>query len=220
MQALKSTANSCGQPAYGNKASIIEALHMFQKTCQGISRVLSIDLGTKNLAIADISADDRIHRLALKDLELPDRYDPRTYTQILDAFVKAELEPFCDPGMVVLIERQRARTAGSHAIPEAILRVNFVEIMLHCCLKGRAISVLPDRVASCFNLPKGPEKKKASVQVVKGLMAESRIKLSDDALSVYHGNRKQDDLSDCILQALAFFQWQRSIAQFKVSEPL
>lgn len=205
-KALKALAGACGIPSTGCKAVVIERIHQFHQLVRSVDRVVSIDLGTRNLALAEVTQDLRVHRLQLHDLDLPERFNPRLFAGRIRAFAAAEV-PGATP---VLVERQRCRTMGSRAIPEAILRVNFVEAMLHCFLLGRATSVLPDRVASTFGLPKGREKKKASTDTVQRLIAEHQVAMPGPLHDYYMAARKKDDLSDSLLQAIAFFRWREN----------
>lgn len=208
---LQLAARRCGLPSTGTKLELSDRISLFHERSQPINRVVSIDMGTKNLAMAEISEDKHVHRLQLKNLDLPAIYDPRAFSCRIYDFVEAELASLKGP---FLIERQRHRTAGCSAIPESVLRVNFVEIALHCYLRGRTIPILPDRVASTFALPKGREKKKVAVETVKSMLKDKSLKMNQDCEEAFKNSKKQDDLSDAILQGLAFLEWRQQCNMF------
>lgn len=174
-------------------------------------------MGTKNLALTAMTSDFRVQQLKLVDLELPEKFDPQSFTKQIRLFVCREIEPLLSSGENTrcLIERQRCRTMGSRAIPESILRVNFVEILLHGHLRDFAMSISPERVATHYALPKGREKKAAAVQFVKQLIKDELITIEPEHLHYYEQSRKQDDLSDSLLQARAYFQWRQEARNFR-----
>lgn len=210
---LKAAANSCGLSPVGRKSILADRLAS-QRSIPVYERVISIDLGTKNLALSEVSKDLQVHRLELHDLALPEAFSPQTFAAHIHSFVK---HTFKGSDVPILIERQRHRTAGCRAIPESVLRVNFVECMLHCFLLQRAISVNPQRVSLLFEHPEGAKKKQASVTLVSKLIQDQSIRMPADLVGLFNDSKKKDDLADSILQALAFFQWQQASIAFKNS---
>lgn len=174
-------------------------------------------MGTKNLALTVMASDFHVEQLKLVNLELPEKFDPQSFTKQIRSFMIEEIDPLLllKGPTNCLIERQRCRTMGSRAIPECILRVNFVEILLHYHLKDYASSISPERVANYYALPKGREKKAAAVHLVTQLIEDGHVGIHEDLRQFFKNSRKQDDLSDSILQARAFFQWKHEAIKFK-----
>lgn len=207
---LRDIANSCGISKTGSKSCIADKLCALDVNANS-QRVLSIDLGTKNLALCQMTSKFQVERLQLFDLGLPDSYDPKSFAHNINDFVQINLMNTAHP---VLIERQRHRTGGNRAIPETILRVNFVEVLLHSYLLTRAISVHPQRVALHFSHPEGRLKKEASVNLVKTMTESATIHMQNDVWDSFISSSKKDDLADSILQATAFFQWKMAAKKF------
>lgn len=209
---LKTVAAACGIAGTGPKQRIASRLW---ELGQGPTpaRLFSIDLGTKNLACCRISSKFEIEHLQLHDLGFPEAFDPRAYAGIVGEFAKTHLIKEACP---ILVERQRYRTGGGRAIPEAILKVNLVEAMLHCFLINQStISVTPQRVALYFGHPEGKAKKQASVKLVTEMLADGRVKWGDKVdRSIWEAAGKKDDLADCILQGVAYFRWKAAAASF------
>jgi hypothetical protein len=209
---LKAAAAACGIAGTGPKQRIASRIW---ELGQGASppRLFSIDLGTKNLACCRISSKFEIEHLQLHDLGFPEAFDPRTYASIVGEFAKTHLIKDACP---ILIERQRYRTGGGRAIPEAILKVNLVEAMLHCFLIDQStISVTPQRVALYFGHPEGKAKKAASVKLVTEMLEDGRVKWSAGVdRGIWDAAGKKDDLSDCSLQGVAYFRWKAAASTF------
>lgn len=216
LKQLQQVAVACGLSAAGTKSFILDKLSRLHYQLEGLRRVVSIDMGTKNLAFCEMGHDRHIQRLRLVDLNLPEPFEPTSFVGQVKHFMVEELH---STDATYLIERQRCRTMGSRAIPESILRVNFVEILLHAHLLGRAIPVSPERVATYHQLPKGRPKKAAAVTLVQSLIDSKKLTMDHEALSLLQSSKKQDDLSDCILQAYAFFDWQYNCREFMQSLP-
>lgn len=212
LKELKAGAADCGIAGTGPKPKIITKLLELGGGVRP-EKIYSLDLGTKNLACCRLTRDFQIEHLQLHNLGFPDSFDPIAYAAIVKDFTKTHLiSKECYP---VVIERQRYRTAGGRAIPESILKVNMVEVMLHCFLLNQTIPVTPQRVALYFGHPEGKPKKAASVKLVSEMLSDRRIKWADEAgKKIWEMPGKKDDLSDCILQGVAYFKWKTAASAF------
>ncbi|CDR40198.1 CYFA0S04e05710g1_1 [Cyberlindnera fabianii] len=94
-------------------------------------------------------------------------FEPLEYAKLSTRLVEEVLLPKDEPlPDAILIERQRARSAGSSSVLEYVLRVNMFEAMLHALIynrtvaeKGRVgiVSTIPSRMANYWK-PEGEEK--------------------------------------------------------------
>lgn len=211
---LQHICKQCGFATSGTKAQLVQNIQEgLRKDCVTTSNnIVSIDLGYKNLAFLHV-ANDRIIEWKRQDLLLPSSYDPSQFAQNLSEFIK----PFKEmTDTLFLIERQRHRTGGSSMILETILKVLFVEYQLHAALLGRAVSILPCRVANYFQLEGGKMKKKSSVLQMTKMLEQGSIPIHipSQLVSMFRKEKKSDDLSDCFLQYLAFMDWRKNRQEY------
>lgn len=203
------------------------------------TNVLSFDLGYRNLAYCRLDKDAKILDWARIDLELPS-FHPSVVAPIVRDFLADRVTPNLPGTDTVLVEQQRARSNGSHTVLEHTLRVNCVESILWCGLyeardKHKHIMMTPvprqtvdrvwqpelDQVAlenpqQFARLKKGTyHKKRATTLLVqKWIETNSVIDCSQEFKDMFHEEKKKDDLSDCLLQALTWFQWEKHTRDF------
>jgi len=81
------------------------------------------------------------------------------------------------------------------------------------------VSVRPKAVAALFDL--GKEKKKEAVTLVTQYLAKDKtLSVPKHLKTMFLEEKKQDDLSDSLLQGLAYFMWEDNLrAEFeKIAE--
>ncbi|KAI8991105.1 ribonuclease H-like domain-containing protein [Mycotypha africana] len=242
---LKSIAVQCGVKTTGKKIDLVDRLvsHFGGfTTASTTSQVLSFDLGYRNLAYCVLDKDSNIKDWARVDLDL-DSFHPSVVAPVVRQFVTDRVQ--CHLGQVdrVLIEQQRARSGGGHAVLEATLRVNCVEAVLWTGLyeavdrlpKKRYIEMTPLLRQSIDNVWmedletvikqnserfKGVKKgyylkKQASTMLVQHwLQTNSVFHCDDNFKAMFLKEKKRDDLSDCLMQALAWFKWEKYTKNF------
>ncbi|KAI8092930.1 ribonuclease H-like domain-containing protein [Halteromyces radiatus] len=196
------------------------------------SSVLSFDMGYRNLAFVQVSKERHIKAWQVVDLAL-ENFHPSSMAPVVRQFVYDNIRPL-SPLEHILIEQQRARSNGSHGIFEHTLRVNTVEALLWCSLQEclttttmepilrRPVDQLwQDGLESLWSTNNGSEKKMnkkhASILLVQHWLDQQTVSCPDDLAHMFRLAKKKDDLSDCLMQALAWYQWRENAINYLTS---
>ncbi|KAJ2907114.1 Mitochondrial cruciform cutting endonuclease 1 [Zalerion maritima] len=180
---MKGLCTALGLPSSGrkdflhNQLSSTLSLPPDQQTLPPSPRILSIDMGLRNMAFSLLTLPKittrsktlprRIHLQAWNRLSLippnvlpssEDPYSPQNMSQTAYKLITSQFLPLRPTH--ILIERQRFRTRGQAAVQEWTVRVNMLESMLHAVLTslrledrwpgGTLVSVNPKTVASFY----------------------------------------------------------------------
>lgn len=231
LKEIQAISVKCGLPSALPRVRQLDALKSFYNeqvlNFSFNNPILSLDLGLKNLAACEIApipseepaAKYKILNWNKFDLGLPEIYNPQKYSEIVKEFVEKEFKGK-NSGKVIFIERQRHRSGSNSAIFETIIRLAILEGQLYCHLGNnfRTISVNPGSVAKYFELPTGKEKKSAAVSVVKNLLKSGRIVFENSKIEGFFlEQKKQDDLADSLLQAIASIEFRKNCHNFMKS---
>ena len=234
LKELGAISVNCGLSSSASKTHQIEALKSFYykdvlefyTNCH--KSILSLDLGLCNLALCEVEALDffgccdkkivptfRVLKWNKFDLRLPEIYNPSNYACSVRVFVQNEIRSLFT-GRDIFIERQRYRSGSNSAILETIIRLAILEAQLHCFLSEsfKVTSINPVAVARYHSLPTGKEKKSAAVALVKELLKVGRIIIPSNLKDFFMNQKKQDDLADCLLQAIAVYEFRRNCKKF------
>lgn len=168
-KSLQTTSLHCGLPLTGSKPALLSNLRAAASaptTLTPTSRILSIDLGLRNLAFALLTS--KKHNLTLHawtrldllppgdDLAKPTAHDfsPPSIASLAVALLHTHLLPLAPTH--ILIERQRFRSGGAAPVLEWTLRVNALETALYAALAtlrhrgmwdGEVVCVPPQRAS-------------------------------------------------------------------------
>lgn len=240
---LRLLATQSGIVASGNKSQLVQRLTQhfeggYEDTC---ASVLSFDLGYRNLAFCHLSKDAEILDWARVDLDLPS-FHPSVTVPIVRQFIKDRIQDHLKVADKVLVEQQRARTGGSMGVLEPILRVNSVEAILWGGLYeaterinrpqlgikpilGQAVNslwqpeldqIIADNPERFNKIKEGYyHKKQVSTLLVQyWLDSNTVVKCSDHFRAMFKDEKKKDDLSDCLIQALAWYRWSNFTREY------
>jgi hypothetical protein len=225
---LSEVSVKCGLPSTVSRPRQLEALKLFyyeevKKFPINPGPILSMDLGLCNLAtceVIEVEESKSVYKILnwnKFDLKLPEVYNPLKYAETVKNFVENDLLKDFN-GEKVFIERQRYRSGSNSAVLETIMRLAILEAQLHCFLnekvKVETIPVNPGSIARYFNLPTGKEKKSAAVKVVKELLKTERVLVSPSIEIFFLNQKKQDDLADSLLQAIASLEFRKNCREF------
>lgn len=112
------------------------ASHLTQRDAPVPRRILSIDMGVRNLAFCVLSVPPRyeqvprLHAWERVSLNAPDEFSPAAYAVHANRLVQSLVAAHRSVD-TVLIERQRWRSGNAATILEWTVRVNSLEAMLH-----------------------------------------------------------------------------------------
>ncbi|PRT53397.1 Cruciform cutting endonuclease 1, mitochondrial [Wickerhamiella sorbophila] len=236
---LKAVALACGSPTTGNKAQVSN--YMIQKLQQrpkGAVRLVSIDLGLKNIGVCQALATPgqqvEVEKWSLKSLPEHINYSQPNFAHEARRLLHGVM---MDSPNVVLVEKQRSRSAGSASVPNDILRVNVLEGMVHAilCTQWPTIyveSVEPKHVLGYWRSQLERELggtalaverlKKATPAQVYNASKKARLALVrkwidkpqkapfvfSPELELPTKRTKQDDLNDALVQAVTWQIWR------------
>jgi cruciform cutting endonuclease 1 len=199
LPALRRLSSLVGLNVSGTKAALISELTSLPASPRRpITRVLSIDMGIRNLAycVLDLSPTPKIVTWTRTTVPLPDRislpaFAASAHTLAIDLLRTWKPEQ-------VLIERQRWRSGGGSGVQEWTIKVNTIEAMLHAtfhCVRaagdwdGAFESVDPKRVARLW-VPEreghtsAAQAKKLKKEVVREWLREGGVvELGDEAVA-------------------------------------
>ncbi|KAH8556162.1 ribonuclease H-like domain-containing protein [Umbelopsis sp. PMI_123] len=238
---LKIEAISTGIQTSGTKAEVIDRLvsHYNQIIPLEVTAsygyivpksVISIDVGYRNLAFAHVSADNQVLRWHRVDLDI-DNHHPSHSAVSVTRFVRQQLLTDMKNDCAVVIERQRFRSMGGHSVLEHTLRVNMVEAMLWSALQCMTGTDMTKEAVNAIAVEKywsmiQPEfstlseaeskttsrsKKKRSQDLVTHWLETDVLNCSSELRAMFAAEKKKDDLSDSLLQGIAWLNWRKHI---------
>jgi cruciform cutting endonuclease 1 len=260
---LRALAQKCGLQTSGTKPILTHRIHAALSSAPFLpphTRVLSIDMGIRNLAfcVLDLPAVSTglpsLHAWQRLALSTPtpgeaESFSPATLSGLAYALLRHRLLP--QKPAYVLIERQRFRSMGSKHILEWTVRVNMLEAVIYgvlCALReegvwaGEVLEVAPGKVGPFWvgdgegewkKERKAKKKNKGmKIDLVRGWLetgqmvglgnedVQAMAKRYMDKWDRIPGGRKAeaiveemgklDDLADCLLQGMAWIQWQEN----------
>lgn len=227
--ALKKVAMECGVSPRGNKIEIADRVCSFAASRPPAGsdlRIVSIDMGIRNIGICAMKSlwnkKPQLDKWYLASLDTD--FSQPSFASAANKFVTNHILTY-DP-QVVLVEKQRSRSGGSPQIPNAILRTNVFEGMVHAILttlKTRPYveSIDPRLVIARYD-NREPSKRKtysASKRVRTELVKQwlmspeaAPCTFTSD-LDERNFTGKKDDLADSLVQAVAWNRWRYELAK-------
>jgi hypothetical protein len=236
---LKIEAISTGVQTSGTKAEVVNriisqysAIISPNATATSLKivpeTVISIDVGYRNLAFAHVTKDNEVLRWQRVDLDI-DNHHPSHSAVSVTRFVRQQLLTKMGKECAIVIERQRFRSMGGHSVLEHTLRVNMVEAMLWSalqCMTGDEMAkeavnaiavekywslVEPDFSTFSSAESKAPSrsKKKRSQDLVAHWLETHVLDCSSNLRSMFSAEKKKDDLSDSLIQGVAWLNWRK-----------
>lgn len=221
---LRQLAINCGVSSSGTKPQIFQRL-VTAKAARplGDLDLVSVDMGLKNIGVSFISS--KHDKLSVNNLYL-DHIEPTSAVADLASEALQLTDRLCrDMGTptVVLIERQRSRTASSASIPPAILRVNVLEGMLHAVVRAKYPSIYTESVdpKSILGFWREPgstvkktysESKKLRTKLVgTWLHDDAPFSMPTAIKEDFEREIKRDDLCDSLVQGVSWFIWRKNL---------
>ncbi|CAN6632091.1 hypothetical protein TRVA0_013S01904 [Trichomonascus vanleenenianus] len=236
---LKRLCVNCGVGQSGRKRDIVDGLvsvvnsdsrHLSGRT------ILSIDMGVRNLALCRLKAGEgvaaTVQEWRLKNIAGNSFEQPHFAQLALNLMEDVEIPDY------VLIEQQRLRSQGLGNVPEWIARVNLLESMIHAIIQMKVrcqgvntevLAIPPSKVMSYWirgvakrddgNFNKRYRSTKhAKVELVDNWLRSSAGDIFDlsPGMDLDFG-KKRDDLSDSLLQGLAWIRWQHNMDRLRVA---
>ncbi|KAL0081392.1 ribonuclease H-like domain-containing protein [Phycomyces blakesleeanus] len=155
------------------------------------SSVISFDLGYRNMAFCHLDSTNTIRNWIRVDLALPS-FHPSITAPLIRQFVHSQIAPLMNQAGAVVVEQQRYRSGGAHSVLESTIRVNAIEAMMWYALE---------------------EIRTTNIMLMEPIQRAAVDKTWDEALKGWTDEskqeKKQDDLSDSLLQAMAWYKWRR-----------
>lgn len=248
---LRRLAGLCGTPRSGTKASLINGLLMKSSEPFRLSRqtrIVSIDMGLRNIALCKSIYDgvENAHRVTdwtvspLDGWDNPGAFDQPQFAGLAKTFMETKILNGPQPVDVLLIEKQRLRSAGGRSVNEVIAQINMLEAMFHALALTHPASpkilesVSPAQVTmfwteSELNQVSKLERHNPVEKLTAGQRYKQTKKLKEalgaslindsasrlefepgvlvDAQATAVKLKKQDDLADALLQAVAWTRW-------------
>lgn len=171
---------------------------------ESLSSIVSIDLGFKNFAYVHMNRDFVIldwHKLSFPSVIAANLQ--QTYENILGIRQ-------CLPTADVYVIEQASAIPNHGASFNTGIPLRILEALLYCVLQPqKVVSMNARTVQSYFNLSKGRHKKADAVKkvldLINGQSLYHNVTFTSQQIAEFVNNRKKDDLSDCLLQALTFY---------------
>lgn len=236
---LKAIALACGSPTTGNKLQVSNFMvGKLKQRPKGVVRLVSIDLGLKNIGVCQALATPGL-QLEVEKWSLRSLPEHINYSQPNFAYEARRLLHgiMMDSPNVVLVEKQRSRSSGGASVPNDILRINVLEGMVHAILCTQWPTAYVESVEPRHVL--GYWRSRLENELGGTALAVERLKKATPA-QVYNASKKarlalvrkwidmpqkapfvfspdmehptkrgkQDDLNDALVQAISWQKWR------------